>query len=110
MRKTTEFKHGHKPLRDQLGEKNHMWKGDEVGYSGVHAWVRSRLGTPQYCAKCQSHEPQRYEWANISGNYKREIDDWIRLCTKCHFLFDGKKLGGDMRSAKSINEKNYLNK
>jgi len=23
-------------------------------------------------------------WHNISGEYKRDVSDWIRLCAKCH--------------------------
>lgn len=27
-------------------------------------------------------------WANISGKYTREREDWIRLCPSCHRIFD----------------------
>src|SRR6185312_1937249 len=29
-------------------------------------------------------------WANISGKYKRDLSDWIALCTLCHTAFDNK--------------------
>ena len=29
------------------GELNHSWKGDKVGYWGVHAWVYKQLGKPK---------------------------------------------------------------
>ena len=66
------------------GEKVWNWKGDNVGYGGLHAWVRRKLGTPQNCARCGTTTAKRYEWANISGEYRRDITDWIRLCTSCH--------------------------
>ena len=110
MREQTQFINGHKPVRDQWGEKNAMWKGEKVGYLGVHNWVRTKLGSPNKCEHCGATNNQRYEWANKSGKYKRDLSDWLRLCCKCHFRFDKKKLGGNTRSAKSIGEKNYLNK
>ena len=70
------------------GEKNHNWKGDKVGYQALHTWVRKHKGTPMVCSHCNSKKKKKYEWANISHEYKRELDDWIRLCTKCHRLFD----------------------
>ena len=29
-----------------------------------------------------------YEWANISGEYKRNRNDFLRLCRTCHRRFD----------------------
>lgn len=66
------------------GEANPIWKGDSVGYSALHAWVRRKLGTPNLCGRCNTTTAKRYEWANISGEYKRDLSDWIRLCTSCH--------------------------
>lgn len=81
--KHTLFKKG-----ELLGEKNPLWKGDEVGYVGIHRWVERQLGKPMECAKCGDKKKGYYEWANISQNYKRNIADWIRLCKKCHHQFD----------------------
>ena len=70
-------------------EKNPMWKGDEVGYSALHIWIEHRLGKPKVCNKCGENNPdKRYEWSNISGEYKRDIKDWERLCAKCHRIYD----------------------
>lgn len=33
-------------------------------------------------------KPSRYEWANISGEYKRERSDWVMLCPSCHRKID----------------------
>ena len=32
---------------------------------------------------------RKLHWANISGKYKRSLDDWKALCASCHKLFDG---------------------
>ena len=75
-----------------FGNKNGMWKGDKVGYAGLHYWVESRLGKPRHCAYCQRTDRKRYEWANISKAYKRELSDWIRLCRSCHVYYDNGKI------------------
>jgi len=31
-----------------------------------------------------------FQWANISGHYLRIVEDWKRLCKKCHVRFDRK--------------------
>jgi hypothetical protein len=73
--------------------KNHVfWKGDNVGYIALHAWVARQLGKPKHCSYCHTETAKKFEWANISGCYKREISDWVRLCTKCHRLFDYGKI------------------
>ena|SRR3990167_10777734 len=74
----------------QLGEKNHQWKGNKVGYTALHQWLYKRLGQPKMCGHCGKSDALRYEWANISGKYLRDVKDWIRLCKKCHCAFDRK--------------------
>lgn len=70
------------------GENHIYWKGKNVGYSALHKWVSNRLGKPKYCAYCHTTNDKRYEWANISHSYQRDLSDWIRLCCKCHSAFD----------------------
>ena len=73
-------------------EKHVNWAGDKVSYSAIHAWIRKKLGTPQKCEHCGSTSKKKYEWANISGKYLRNLNDWIRLCTSCHRHYDKNKL------------------
>lgn len=75
--------------------KNHFrWKGNMVSYSGLHKWVKSRLGNPRICENCckKGLRLRQYHWCNISGKYKRELTDWVRLCAKCHKAFDTGKI------------------
>lgn len=81
-----KFVKGHPPLQSK--ETHWKWAGDSVGYSGVHVWVRKELGKPSRCDDCGDTSPRRYEWANISKEYKREVNDWKRLCRPCHHKFD----------------------
>lgn len=81
----TEFKKG------QNIEQNHFnWKDDKVGYSGIHMWIKSRLGLAKFCSHCRSinDNSTKYGWANISRLYKRDLSDWISLCAKCHSAYD----------------------
>ena len=71
------------------GENHFAWKGDEVGYIALHDWVKSKLGKANQCEDCSgARNSKRFEWANISGEYKRELADWKQLCSKCHHEFD----------------------
>jgi len=71
-------------------EKAHHWKGDKVGYRGIHLWVVRHLGKAIKCEHCGKEKttPRSIHWANKSHNYLRELTDWISLCVKCHKKYD----------------------
>lgn len=71
-------------------ENSPLWKGDSVGYNSLHAWVSNVLGKPNKCNKCGTLSAKIFDWANISGEYKRDILDWERLCRSCHMKKDGR--------------------
>ena len=89
--KPYRFIPGHnRKILNQEGKNNHNWKGDKVGYFGLHDWVYKNLGQPSKCSDCGTTDlNKRFEWANISGKYKRVLSDWKRLCCSCHKKFDG---------------------
>lgn len=70
--------------------KHPRWKGDEVGYRTLHKWVQKHLGKPHFCEICKNFKlnHRQYHWANISGEYERNVKDWKRLCVKCHKAYD----------------------
>ena len=68
---------------------NPMWKGVNAGYEAIHEWVYRTLGKPRLCSQCGTTKAKKFEWANISKKYRRDISDWKRMCTSCHRLFDG---------------------
>ena len=76
------------------GERSVEWKGDDAGYQAKHMWIRKQLGTPSECENCtlKSSNSRQFHWANISGEYKRDLSDWVRLCVSCHMLIDGVNL------------------
>lgn len=68
---------------------NPKWRGDKVSYAALHQWVVRKLGRPKKCEHCGVEDRKWYHWANKSGEYKRDLSDWIRLCVPCHRIFDG---------------------
>jgi len=84
-----------KPAPWNIGEKNGHWTGQKVGYSGIHKWVAYWNGKPMICDKCEETGENFYDWSNKSGLYKRDLEDWMRLCRKCHKAYDiGRKALG----------------
>jgi len=71
-------------------DKNYSWRGDDVGYGGLHTWVNKHLGKPDTCEHCGKSKlvNHKIHWANKSGNYLRDINDWLRLCALCHKKYD----------------------
>lgn len=80
-------------------ELHSSWKGDDVGYHGIHSWVNKHKGRAD-AQKCVFCKKQARDWANIDGEYMRNKADYISLCRSCHHRYDfhirghGTKLGG----------------
>lgn len=71
-------------------EKHHNWRGNKVGYSAIHAWIRRKLGRPLECSHCwkTGGTTYNYHWASLTKIPTRNLLDWKRLCVSCHKLFD----------------------
>jgi hypothetical protein len=103
----TEFKPGEPPWNKGIigvmpaGTSHHAYKGDEVSYASLHGWVKRVKGLPNTCEACgkDATHPDvfRVEWANKSHLYKRELDDWIALCMKCHRAYDKDSHGASVK-------------
>lgn len=70
----------------KTGDKNSLWKGNDVSYKTLHQWVLRHKGKPESCEFCGSTHTMN--WANKSHQYLRELDDWLALCKKCHWKYD----------------------
>lgn len=55
-------------------------------YQALHSWVRRHYGKADKCIYCGNDSI--VDWANISKEYKRDINDWIKLCRKHHIAYD----------------------
>ena len=69
-------------------EESPNWKGDEVGMGALHDWVKRQLGKPKFCEHCRTTTAKQFDWANKSGEYRRDLSDWLRLCRSCHAKYD----------------------
>ena len=70
--------------RQTLEDKSPYWKGDDVVYFGLHQWLYRNFGKANKCENDESHTSKVFEWANLSGEYKRDRSDWKMLCQSCH--------------------------
>lgn len=74
--------------RNQYGENNDSWKGDNVGYVAFHRRMEALKGKPKKCEICGTEEKKRtYDWANLTGKYN-DPNDYKRMCRSCHFKRD----------------------
>ena len=74
------------------GEKNYLWKGDRVSYSGLHKrlvrWYGNAKDNPCFMCGRKLGEVKRLEWANVDGKYMWDKDKWVVMCSHCHALYD----------------------
>ena len=78
------------PMKGKFGRDHPRWKGNNAGYSALHRWVSYHRGSPKKCEHCGKDglTGRQIHWANKSGNYLRDLTDWIRLCVSCHRKYD----------------------
>ena len=72
----------------KLNGNNPNWKGNKVSQRSVHDWIKRRSPKPDKCQDCG-----KVGWvdlANISQEYKRDVDDYKWICRKCHMTEDGR--------------------
>jgi hypothetical protein len=79
---------------EKIDDKHPNWVGNDVGYNALHTWIHRKLGKACKCEDCGKTEAPKgksyfFQWANISGNYKRDLTDWKQLCSVCHRKYDG---------------------
>lgn len=83
----TAFKSGHSTWNRGLVIK------EKITYKELHRWVARHRGKADLCERCGSD--YMVQWANKSHEYKRDLQDWLKLCKVCH----GKHDSGDNRGS-----------
>jgi len=89
----------------KIGEKNPMWKGEDVGYEQLHRWVRSRFPKPELCIICKKVPP--IDLAN-KGIYTRDLTNWEYLCRSCHMKKDGRSRKGYVKVDRTSTHKERM--
>lgn len=79
-------------------EKNKNWKGDSVSYRSLHKWVRKYKKSINQCMFCGITSLNRSHMANVDHQYRRDVEDYIELCPKCHSHYDRQMKGNYVQS------------
>ena len=88
---------GHKATKGQIAwNKNLTWgnsawlrKNNPNKYRNIHKKIYELFGSPKKCKECgKIGNNRQIHWANTNGQYLIKRKDWIRLCVKCHIVFD----------------------
>lgn len=75
-------------------ENNPNYKGNSIGYIGIHIWLRKTFGYPEKCEACsligsKINNKWNIVYAKIIGQkYERKRENFICLCNKCHRNYD----------------------
>jgi len=75
------------------GGNHYAWRGEKGSYGTKHTWIRKYYGNPLKCEWCgvvgkRNKRSWTIHWANKTGKYTRNKDDYIGLCTRCHHKLD----------------------
>lgn len=57
-----------------------------VSYRWRHTWVKKHKPRPEWCEWCRQNKAVHL--ANLSHEYKLELNDWAYLCRTCHYRYD----------------------
>ena len=83
-------------------------KGDnikeKVSYDAIHSYIKRYKKKSRICHICK--KIKLLELANLSGKYKRDVNDYIWLCRSCHHKFDWKERKRDNKG-KFMGAKNF---
>jgi len=79
-------------MKYREGSDHPNWKGDHVGNSALHEWVRNHLPKPDRCERCNTNKPRE---VSNDGTYSRDLLGWEWLCRSCHLRKDGRDHAGE---------------
>lgn len=78
-----------KNRRSYIGKQNPNWKGDKVGESAVHVWVKKHKKKPELCEICGKKRKLYLSFEHSLGDYTRNPNNYEYLCVFCHKKKDG---------------------
>lgn len=58
-----------------------------ISYTGLHMHLVRTYGNAPLCIWGENHT-SRLEWANVSGVYTKNLEDYLPMCASCHRKFD----------------------
>lgn len=88
--------------KNHRAEKHYKWKGDLVGYPGLHSWLRKFYGIGGICEICGENS-LKLNWALVKGKkYEMKRENFKHLCASCHKNYD---MADEIRSKMSLAHK-----
>ncbi len=94
-------------LKGKTKEDSNAWKGDSAKYISHHTWIHNNYGKATKCEACKGTGKKKYEWANISGTYIRDISDYMQMCPSCHRKMDFSRTGKCRKGHQMTPENTY---
>jgi hypothetical protein len=92
-----------KGTQNSLGEVNHMWKGEDIGYIAAHERIKTRRGRASEYLCADGCGRQAHDWSyshnsddervqahgyNAGRVYSLDVWAYDPRCTTCHRKFD----------------------
>ena len=73
--------------KEYMRNIRHSNEGPRLQFlKNIHRWIKRHKPNQVHCSICNG--AKKLELSNISGRYKKDIDDYWYLCNPCHRLFD----------------------
>ncbi|MFA5185360.1 MAG: hypothetical protein WC551_02645 [Patescibacteria group bacterium] len=89
MRQSALNRDDRKRLASMPRGRNHWaWQENPNNLLTLHKRLHRRYGKAKNftCEKCKLR--QAHDWANMTGNYTDNIEDYLPLCRSCHVSLD----------------------
>lgn len=80
-----------KKLTGKFGRHASAYKDGRATYGAIHEWLKFHYKKGDVCEHC-GQKKEHLDWANISGQYRRDRSDFKVLCRTCHKIFDNKNM------------------
>ena len=85
--------HKRKISESNKGDKHWNWKANNAGKISIHIWLVTYFGNPPFCEVCgkigeKIKKDWNIDWANKDHSYKRDINEYAGLCSRCHWIYD----------------------
>lgn len=73
--------------KKKWGKARWFWVDKPNEYRNLHKKLYKLYGNPDHCQHCNQPKT-KYYWANKTGKYLLEREDWLMLCASCHWKYD----------------------
>lgn len=72
-------------------------------YMSTHSWIARHYGRANSCSNNPQHTGPNFQWANVTGVYEKDVDNFKQLCRSCHAKLDMTEHSRRVSKEKAIN-------